>query len=233
MDINDVAVATITWARSPAEEWLLARSLRTLSEAGFPVAVADRSTDTAFADALTALPGFTVARPAGEGLVAQVQTSIALAETFGRAFTLYLEPDKELFFRDRLLHFVSRAPASPDVGIVLASRSGQSFETFPPMQRYTEGVINHLCGEVIGIEGDYSYGPFLINGSLSQGIAGMSSALGWGWRHSTFRAARRHRLEVVHVRGDHPCPLEQRTEDDAERFHRMQQLSENIRGLIA
>ena len=56
--------------------------------------------------------------------------------------------------------------------------------------------------------------------------------LGWGWRHAVFHAAHRGGLRVEHVIDDYPCPPDQRVEDDAERTHRLRQLSDNIRGLI-
>jgi hypothetical protein len=100
------------------------------------------------------------------------------------------------------------------------------------VQRYTEGVINHLCGELLGAAGDYSYGPFLMNRGLLPYIANLHPRLGWGWRHFMFRAASREGLSVLHGVGDYPCPPGQRWEDEAERRHRMRQLSENILGLI-
>jgi hypothetical protein len=48
-----------------------------------------------------------------------------------------------------------------------------------------------------------------------------------------FRAAHAHPLPIVHLAGDYECPLDQRTEDDAERLHRLRQLSQNIDGLTA
>jgi hypothetical protein len=47
----------------------------------------------------------------------------------------------------RLRSFLRRVPAETNVGVALPSRSAESFDSFPPMQRYTEGVINHLCSE--------------------------------------------------------------------------------------
>ncbi len=128
--------------------------------------------------------------------------------------------------------FIRSAPDDDRVGVVLASRTEQSYGTYPPMQRYTEGVINHLCAELIGARGDYSYGPFLMNRALLPAIENLDRSLGWGWRHYAFVTAHRHGLRVVHIAGDYPCPPDQREEDDAERVHRMRQLSQNVLGLI-
>jgi hypothetical protein len=55
-------------------------------------------------------------------------------------------------------------------GVVIASRSSNSFATFPSFQQMTETTINNCCKEAIGKQIDYCYGPFLFNsktGSLS------------------------------------------------------------------
>ena len=233
MDASQVAVATITWPRSIDEELLLGRSLQSLGQAGLPVAVADRGTSGAFSHAVRQIPGFCVTIQSQPGLVAQVKASIALAATFNTSFILYAEPDKESFFKNRLRDFLHRAPDGEDVGVVVASRSNESFMTFPPMQRWTEALANYLCGLRLGYPGDFLYGPFLMTRNLLPHVASVQDRVGWGWRLSTFVAAHRAGLRVVSVTDDHRCPLGQRTENDADRMHRVRQLSENILGLVA
>jgi len=228
-----VAVATITWARSPDEEVTLRRSLQRLSEIGLPIAVADRGNSAPLTDFIGGLPGFDVTVPGERGLAAQVKASVTLATSRGTPFILYTEPDKEFFFGTALSGFIRQAPSDPHTGVVLASRDDQSLRTFPPMQRYTEGVVNHLCGEMLGCSGDYCYGPFLMNRAMACVIADLPANLGWGWRPFVFRAAKSRGLRVTHITSHFPCPPEGLDEDDNERKHRMRQLSENVLGLIA
>jgi hypothetical protein len=233
MRAEDVAVATMTWARSPSEETVLRRSLQRLSATGFPVAVADTGTNTAFTAFLSTLSGFRVVVPDERGLVAQAQTSLAHAAAFNRPFVLYTEPDKESFFEQQLADFIDRAPGASDARIVVAARSAEALSTFPPVQRYTEGVINHLVGNAAGLSGDYSYGPFLIARDLLPYVAAIDRRLGWGWRHAAFMYGARQGSGIHHVIGPYVCPLDQRDEDEGERLHRIRQLGENIQGLIA
>ena len=233
MEESRVAVTTITLARWPDEEVTLRRSLQRLARAGLRVAVADGGKSDAFRDFIGGLPGFSVMVPGEPGLIGQVKASINLAAGFGTPFILYTEPDKELFFADGLVEFIRGAPCASDIGVVLASRDEPSLCTFPPMQRYTEAVINHLCAEFIGSAGDYCYGPFLMNRDLVSVVAELPAGLGWGWRPFIFRVARERGLRVVHVTGHFPCPPDQRTEDEDERRHRLRQLSQNVAGLAA
>ena len=230
--MSQVSVATMTWVRTPKEETLLRRTLTSLSRCGLSIAVADAGTSRDFLHFLERFPHFSVTVPAERGLVAQIKASVRTAASRGSRFILYIEPDKEFFFERRLADFLEAATNHPDAGVILASRSAESLLTFPPMQRYTEGVINHLCGELIGVECDYSYGPFLLNSTLLPFVEALEPTLGWGWRHFIFRTSHRHGHRVVPVVGDYPCPDDQRSEDDEERAHRMRQLSQNVLGLI-
>ena len=69
--------------------------------------------------------------------------------------------------------------------------------------------------------------------SLLPHVANLETHLGWGWRLSTFVAAHRSGLRVAQVTDDYQCPVAQRTENDADRMHRLRQLSENLFGLGA
>jgi len=232
MTFPHVAVATITWARTPDEATLLLRSLERLSALGLPIAVADAGKDAAFTARLRRLPNLRVVVPESPGLVAQVERSLTAAAECDRPFVLYVEPDKLQFFQHGLHTFLLYAPVDAGVGIVIASRSPNSFDTFPPMQRYTEAVMNHLCAQTFGAHGDYSYGPFLIRRTLLSQLLPLPAHLGWGWRHFAFMRAHRLGLRLVHIVGDHPCPTGQQVEDHAERGHRIRQLSQNLLGLI-
>jgi hypothetical protein len=231
MNAADIAVATVTLVRSAHEQRLLRRSLELLAGAGMPVAIADASAAPDFAQFLQQLPGAIVERPQQHGLVAQVQASVAAAAQCGRTFILYTEPDKEMFFARQLAQFV--ADARDDVSVSIAARSISSFETFPPMQKYVESIVNRLCGETTGVHGDYSYGPFLMARELAADVVAAPSHLGWGWRPFVFVRAGRRGLPIAHVVGEFSCPPDQVDEDAQERAHRLRQLRDNIAGLLA
>ena len=233
MEPAGVAVATITLVRSAEEEPLLRRALERLSQQGLRVAVADGGSPPEFLQFLRALPGITVAEPAGRGLIAQVRASLDAAAAHRTSFVLYTEPDKEFFFEARLRDFIARARDDDEVGVVIAGRSAESFATFPPFQRLTESTINRLCAHYVDVAGDFSYGPFLMRRTLLPHLQHLPADAGWGWRPFVFATAPRIGLKVVHVNADYPCPPDQRTEDDRERVHRMRQLSQNVDGLIA
>jgi hypothetical protein len=232
MHLRSIAVATMALVRCSAEDRLVRRSLTRLAQVGIPIAVADAGTSAAFTDFVDRLPGVVLTAPARGGLVGQVQAAVDAAAAFDRPFILYTEPDKEAFFAGHLREFVDRAPEGDDVGIVVASRSSSSFDTFPTTQRHVESIVNHLCSARIGVSADYSYGPFVMHRALVRHVRNADTQLGWGWRPFIFMTAHREGLRVTYVTGDYECPSDQRDDDDNERAHRLRQLRENLSGLV-
>lgn len=232
-DKNRIAIATMTWGRDEQEESLLREALTILGRRQITTFVADGGSGKEFIDFLQGLAGFHVFKAAGSGVFPQIKHSLRAAHDSGAEFILYCEPDKKLFFDAKLHEFLLKSPSSENVGVVLASRSKDSFSTFPEFQQYTESVINNLCAEVIGDrKGDYTYGPFLFNRKLIGCLDLVPDDIGWGWRPFLFAVAKRKGFSLVRMVDDYPCPLEQRTDDASERIYRMKQLQQNIEGLI-
>jgi hypothetical protein len=232
MDLSEVALATMTWARDAAEEALLRESLPLLAELGAPVFVTDGGSGAAFVEFLRSLSHVNICESSGRGPWAQARRSLLAAYDTGRRFLLYTESDKSDFFRRTLREFVAGAPGDEDVGVVLASRSAESFQTFPEFQRRTEEAINRCCAEVVGADFDFSYGPFLLNRNLVPHLDGAAGDLGWGWRPYAFGTARRLGYRVESLSKDLPCPPAQREDGSAERLYRMRQLAQGVAGLL-
>lgn len=222
----------MTLVRDAQEEDLVRAALGVLGSLGAPLAVSDGGSPASFTDFLATLPGVRIVPPRGRGLVAQVTASLDAAAATGAPFVLYTEPDKHLFFRDHVRDFIDRALNDPTVGIVVAGRSSAALATFPEMQRRGESTINQLTGESVGIDGDYSYGPFLLRRELVTYMHRVPADAGWGWRHYIFTVASRLGYTVMHVEGAYTCPEDQRVEDDGQRVHRLRQLAQNVQGLV-
>lgn len=230
--LPDVGVVTITLARDPAEERVLLSALETLSALGLRVAVADGGSSSGFVNALRQLPGLEV-RMAGEpaSLLRQVRESFACARQWRTGALLYTEPDKQDFFAHHLPSLLRRWPKEAR-GVSVVARSAKALLTFPETQRYTEGVLNQLCGDLTGIRTDYSYGPFLLEPGLVKYLDALPDNVGWGWRPFLFALAGRLGLEVASVEGDFECPPADRSDAAALRTHRMRQLAQNVAGLV-
>jgi len=228
----DLCVCTITLARDEHEADLIRRGLQQLSSTGLRVIAADGGSPAPFVQFIRNLPRVSLVAMEGRGLVAQIRAALPAAAALGTRFVLYTESDKAQFFERHLADFIRRAPDADDIGVVLASRTPESFATFPPLQLSAETALAHLTAELTHHPADYSYGPFLLNTALAGRIDLVGDTLGWGWRHFMFGTAARSGYRVTHVAGHYECPLDQRHEDERARVHRMRQLSQSVEGLV-
>jgi hypothetical protein len=231
MELTDVSIATITWARDSHEEATLRKSLERLSQLNVPVYITDAGSQQSFLDFLRGIPHFHVQEPPKKGVWLQTHASLLAAYEAGTPFIFYTEPDKADFFAQALPDFLRNIQANAQLGVWLASRSAPGFTSFPTFQQMTETAINQCCVEIIGEPIDYVYGPFLLNRKLVPYLQKVEPTLGWGWRPFTFHLAKRLSYRVGATVGDFYCPLEQREDTPNERIYRMRQLTQNIEGL--
>ena len=232
MHKNDIAIATITWARDEGEEQLLRAALAALATLGIPVFITDGGSNASFLDFLRSIPHFTLLEAKARGAWPQAKKSLAAAAQSSASFLLYTEPDKQDFFANFLPGMLEGVKGDPNLGILMASRSAAGFATFPAFQQMTETTINNCCAELIGKEVDYTYGPFLINKALVPDLDGLPDDIGWGWRPYAFSIAHRLGYKVEAFVADCSCPVDQREDDAAERVYRMKQLTQNIQGIV-
>ena len=230
MDNNQIVIATITWARDEQEEELLKKSLQLLAKTGIPVFLTDGGSSAAFLEFLGSFSNFTLSHSVQKGVWMQAKTSLFQAYQSGSKFIFYTEPDKLDFFENSLQLFLDKVLKGEE-GIVLASRSKESFSTFPGFQQMTETTINNCCAEIIGKSIDYCYGPFFMDRSFVPYLNHLPQEFGWGWRPYTFGIARRLGIHIESFVGDFSCPVNQQQDNLKERIYRMKQLSQNIEGL--
>jgi hypothetical protein len=229
----NATVATITLARDAGEERLIHEAIRTLSQAGLEVVIADGGSPARFVDAVRILPHVEVHPSAHSGLVGQVQSAVSTAARKGAPWILYTEPDKLAFFTGGLSTFLDAAAARASAAIVIAARSEKALATFPPTQRVAESTFNRLFAEAVGVDGDCLYGPFLFRTDLVEDVRDIDRSLGWGWRPYLFARSLRRGLDISFIVDDFFCPDDQQPEGATEKLHRIRQLNQNLTGLLA
>lgn len=221
----------MTLARGADEEALIARALRHASLAGFTIVAGDGGSRAEFVEDLRALPRTTILLSPARGLVAQIKHAVAAAIDRGATRVFYTEPDKDVFFERHAARFVEAANQYADA-VLVAARTSRALATFPSIQQFTERTINTLTSDVVGVSGDYSYGPMLLPVDVARYVLQAPEHIGWGWRHFVLARARRAGIAVRLHAGDYECPPAQRVDTDTERIHRLKQLTQNIDGLV-
>lgn len=231
MKRDDLAIATMSLVRDSNEEELMRKSLFHLSQLNIQIFITDGGSNESFLDYIRRLPNTQLLEPA-KGLWPQTCNSLMKAYEHNSKFIFYTEPDKSEFFLHSLAGMIDQIQAKEKTGIVLAARSKSGFQSFPEFQQMTETTINNCCKELIGLETDYVYGPFLINRELIPKLKSLDSSIGWGWRPYAFNFAKRLGFKIEAFTGDFLCPEGQREDSQKERIYRMKQMNQNIEGLI-
>lgn len=232
MDRKGLSIATITWARDESEEKLLRASLQQLAKLNIPVYITDGGSDERFLSFLRSFPQFHLLNTKVKGVYPQVKSSLQAAFQSGSDFILYTEPDKYDFFARYLRGMLHEAAPGEGVGVILASRSEEGFETFPPFQQMTETTINNCCAEITGKLLDYTYGPFLVKRQLVSWLDLVQEDIGWGWRPYLFGVAARTGYHIEAIVNNFSCPPDQQQDNSSERLYRMRQLTQNIQGIL-
>jgi hypothetical protein len=232
MDLAQLCIATISWARDEGEEKLLRESLNHLARLNVPIFVTDGGSPDSFLQYLRSLPQVTLLSAATKGVFYQAQNSVQAAYEHGAQWILYTEPDKVDLFATLPDMLQEQIQMRSDSGVCLLSRSAAAFATFPSFQQMTETAINCCCRELVGLDVDYTYGPFVFNRVLSPTLESIRENLGWGWRPYLFTMAKSMGLQVRSVETGVACPHDQRKDSPSERIYRMKQLEQNIRGLV-
>lgn len=232
MNKKDISVATITLVRDDEEEQLLREAMEVLARFDIPVYITDGGSPAHFLDFLKGFPNFILSETSAKCLFAQVMNSLSVAYEKGASCILYSEPDKKYFFENGLSGFLDQAYVHEQTGIILASRSGAGFASYPAFQQMSETTINNCCAEVTGHHLDYTYGPFLLSRQLVPYLKLVNEDIAWGWRPFVFGIAHRLGLTLEEFTGEFFCPPSQQQDSPAERLYRMRQLEQNIRGTV-
>ena len=206
------------------------RSMTLLSSLAIPLYVADGGSPPEFQKWLERLPNVALHRV--KGLVPQVRWSLAAAA--GQAeWVLYTEPDKAEFFENGLQSLLRAAEGDAHARLFVPGRTPDSFRTFPEGQRIVEQSFNQMAAGLLGTDpADILYGPMLLYRDLLKVLASVPDDAGWGWRIYLYAQAHLsgHAIRILH--GNHDCPSDQRSEDDAQgRAYRLQQLVQNTNSL--
>ena len=187
--MRELAIATITLARTASEERTLRRSLSILAEMGWPVIAADGGSRESF-QAFLVKSGFTVVHARG-GLVHQVKAAL---QTATQKNVLYTEPDKIPFFTHGLEAFAKLSGKAP---LHFAARSPRAFSTFPSGQQHCEKFMNQATETMTRLHGDFCYGPLLLDRTAIAAALESPEHLGWGWRFWTLGRMVRAKKRVL------------------------------------
>ena len=228
--MEETTIATITWARSRAEERVLLGALGELK--GYSIIAAEGGSRPRFIDGLHKL-GVQIVCPKPAGLVLQVKATLRAAlDASDAPSILYTEPDKGLFFEKQLGPFLRQA-RQQKADLCFAARDAKSFRTFPEGQGRAERFVNESAALLTGKQWDYCYGPILLSRAAAQRALEAPDHLGWGWRFWLLGRIITAKRKAANIELPLPCPVEQREENTRkDQIYRIKQSRQNLEGLL-
>ena len=229
--MQETTIATITWARSSAEERTVLAALKKLK--GHSIISAEGGSRPRFIDGLHEL-GVSIVCPKPTGLVAQVKASLRAAlDASDTPAILYTEPDKGPFFEKQVGRFLQQAREGKPVDLCFAARDTKSFRTFPQGQQRTESFVNESTAVITGNKADYCYGPILLSRAAAKRALEAPEHLGWGWRFWLLGRTLATKGKIRNLELPLPCPANQRKENTRkDQIYRIKQARQNLEGLM-
>lgn len=231
-----IGVSTITLAHSPHEEKQIIDSLGLLSKLDLPVVVCDGGSPDSFLNQVKKINGVIITPQPSGGLLNQVRESLNRAAGI-YPYVFYTESNKFAFFNDQLSFFLDEANKiikRSHPGVIVTSRSPESFSTYPPFQRQTETFINMLLAEFLGATElvDYSYGPRIIDSGLIPYLNQVTTDFGWGWMSYIVLMAKKINKEIKTVNFNLPCPKNEQGETEKDKIFRLRQFNNHISAIL-
>lgn len=222
--MKDLAIATMTFAKTKEEAELMESALKILADKGYSAYVADGASPVEGFARNIGLMGHQVVEV--RGLAPQQRDSISRASDKS-PFVLYTEPDKYDWFVNGFERFVD-AYSRGKKGFAAVGRTPEQMKTFPPHQQYWENKMNSIIEYETGIKGDFIYGPKFFPSVLGNHVKDFKK--GVGWQTVMFLPGRAYNLrmpiEIIETASE--CPINQRREDNAE--YREKQFEQNKLG---
>lgn len=232
----EVAISTITLARSPAEEQRIINALEHLSQSGIQIVAVDGGSPDLFIQKLSRLASVDLIVSEKKGLFAQVSRSLKEAAK-KQPLIFYTESDKEAFFaggqfQDFLAEASHLLRDDPQTGLVVPSRSPTSFASYPAAQRRYESEINQKTAQLLkSPEVDLLYGPMLIDRDLVPMLNNCPDDIGWGWLTYLRLVAYKKGKQTKGIEMDLPCSLEDRQETEKESAYREEQYLQHLKAI--
>lgn len=232
MSAERLTISTITWARDKKEEKSIYGSLSTLSNKNIHIVAVDGGSSEEFLNNLKNLRNISIIRSLKKGVQNQAVESLNKAQSYSE-YVFYTESNKGDFFRNNLDEFLSKANSiidkDPNAGVILPSRTKESFSTYPVFQQQSESFLNTILGEFLNKKAiDFSYGPRIITGDLIPYVGQLPRDISWGWMTYLLFVAENLGKNTYAVDLDLPCPKDERIETESDKLFRLKQLRNHI-----
>lgn len=226
---NNLAIATVSWIRTPEESELVFQTIQHLGELNIPIIITDAGSSSGDIEKIKKIENV-ILFESKEGLTSQLIKSHEEAAKLGE-YIFYLHTDKLDFAKDTAPKMVEKYIALEKKGMLVPTRTQESIDTYPEYQKKEEEYLNFIVSDYIGVSADYYAGPKIYPAGLVEYIVKMKSQIGWGMEAYFYAIAKRLNLPFVFLSFYMKSPIDIEDQDKTKKY-RLKIVQWQIDGLL-
>ncbi len=225
---SKICIATVTWARNLSEKKIILKTLKMLSELGYPIVVADeRNAATPLTADLKKIKNVKVFTASGFDKKAKLSLSRAAAIS---DYIFWIEADKFEFAKNHAKNFINHYLKNP-CGTLLPGRSASSFFQYPKFQQTLEKFLFYITAELLSKPLlDVCYGPRIFPSVLVEFLSHLKRDIGFGFQAYLLAINSRLNLPVNQINYKISPPPDIQSANVI-KLYRLQQAQDWIEGL--
>jgi hypothetical protein len=206
---TDIAIATPSWVRTPAESQVVIETITAYGALGIPVVVVDGGSPAAEQDKIKNISN--VLWFEAKGLNEQLRVAHEEAQKVADHI-FYTHSDKLDFAQHEARKLMDYYRQLPNKGILIPTRTPGSFATYPEYQQKAEEFLSWFIGDYLKHHADYYAGPTIYPAQLVDYLPQLTGDIGWGIEAYFYVLAKRLNLPFDFISVDFKAPAN--IEDD-------------------
>lgn len=226
---NDIAIATLSWIRTPDESKVVLETIEYLSKLDVPLVIVDAGSPKEDGEKIKDMKNVIFFEDKND-LTSQLILSHKEAANLADSI-FYLHTDKLDFARSTASKMIETYRKLDKKGMLVPVRTKKSIATYLPYQRTAEEYLNYFVGDYVGIPGDYYAGPKIYPRSLVQYLDQMNEKIGWGIEAYFYVIAKRLGLSFDFLPFFMRAPIDVDDEEKT-KIYRLQIVEWQINGFI-
>jgi len=173
-----IAITTLSLIRTKKEAGIVLETIKALCGLNVPVVLVDGGSDERYLREIEDLSNIHLYHE--KSLENQLRRSLVEGSKIADS-CFYTHTDKLDFAKKYVKKIIEEYMRFEPDTMFVASRTNESFATYPEYQRKTEEYLNYFHSDYLGVSEDYYYGPKIFSSKLVKYLDLLDSDFGWGF----------------------------------------------------
>jgi hypothetical protein len=175
---SSVAIATVSWIRNDEERDVVLETFSNLSQLNLPIITVDSGSSEEDQKKIASIKNVLFFK-SKEGITKRLVFSQQEAAKHAD-YIFYLQSDKKDFAKNDVPKMIDYYVKQQEKGLLIPSRTKESFATYPSYQQKHEEFLNWFIGDYVKIEEDYYAGPKIYPATVTKYLHEIKGEQWWG-----------------------------------------------------